>query len=66
MLIPIRQVPPYERHLLFCTDLALHTRNRRHAPSPLEPPRRDPARGPRCIEVSKMDRTTLLRKEQQT
>ena len=21
MLIPLREVPPYERHLLFCTDL---------------------------------------------
>lgn len=29
MLIPIREVPPYERHLLFCTDPALHTRNHR-------------------------------------
>jgi hypothetical protein len=63
MLIPIRQVPPYERHLLFCTDLALHTRNRHH---PLDPSPRDRARGPRGIGVSKMDRTTPLRKEKQT
>jgi hypothetical protein len=29
LLIPIRQVPRYERHLLYCTDRALTQRRRK-------------------------------------